>query len=121
MDSRLRKALYERSQGYCDVCGLPLLAGDMAAHHRRMRSQGGEDRIHNLLALHHRCHNLATTSVHLNVKDARKYGWIVPSGLSPEATPVLLHRRKAVVLDADGGIRPVSYCFDCQSEHCDTP
>lgn len=91
----------------------------MAAHHRKLRKQGGEDAIHNLLALHHHCHNLATDSVHLSVAESRKYGWIVSAYQDPQAVPVLLHRRKAVLLTPEGDVRRIdSHCFECASAPC---
>ena len=91
----------------------------MAAHHRKMRSQGGKDLIHNLLALHHACHNLATGAVHLDIKTSYKYGWIVPSYSDPVDVPVLLHKKRAVQLTENGSYQRVNYCFDCASHVCE--
>jgi hypothetical protein len=118
MDKKLRKRLYQRCAGYCEVCGRPLAEDSMAAHHRKLKGQGGEDVVHNLLALHHACHNMATHAVHLNVKQAHQYGWIVPSYFDPKKIPVLLHKKKAVRLTENGEYEPITYCFDCSSHMC---
>jgi hypothetical protein len=102
MNKKLREALYVRSQGVCDVCGLPLPEDSWAAHHRKLRSQGGQDTLSNLLALHHACHNGNTNSVHLAGKISRTNGYLVSAYANPEETPVLLHGKKPTLLTDDG-------------------
>jgi hypothetical protein len=115
MDSTLRAQVYFRSQSRCERCGKNLKYEDMAAHHRKLRSQGGKDEPSNLVCLDHACHNLATNSVHLKPGQASKYGWIVKSFEEPAAKPVLLHGRRPVLLAADGTYTNVEYCFNCQT------
>jgi hypothetical protein len=78
-----RQALYKRCKGNCERCG-GVLPENWAAHHRKLRSQGGKDSLDNVVALHHECHNLATDSVHLNPKNAYNFGFMVHSWESSE-------------------------------------
>lgn len=87
MDKKLRELIYERSGGYCELCCYPL-ADSWAIHHRKLRSQGGQDEAVNLVALHHWCHNLGTKSVHLNPKESTERGYIVPSWGNPKEIPI---------------------------------
>jgi hypothetical protein len=83
MDKKLREALFQRSGGYCELCG-GVLPESWALHHRKLKSQGGKDELSNIVALHHECHNLGTDSVHLNPAKAVSMGFIVPSWDTPE-------------------------------------
>jgi hypothetical protein len=102
MKKQLRLLLFERCSGYCERCGIPLDEHNMAAHHRRLRSQGGQDQIENLLALHHACHNGHTRSIHANPAESYLNGWMVRSHTQPDAAPVLLPGRRWVLLTPDG-------------------
>lgn len=88
--SKLREALLERCQGYCEWCDRPLSYNpdDWAAHHRKLRSQGGRDELENLLAVHHGCHNLHTKSIHLRPVIAYERGALVHSWDDPTTTPL---------------------------------
>lgn len=77
MDSKLREQAFERSGGYCLWCGKPMSEYDFAIHHRKLRSRGGEDVLPNLVAVHHKCHNLGTNSIHLNPATATLRGFMV--------------------------------------------
>jgi len=96
-----RKALYKRCKGMCEYCG-----GDLpeswAAHHRKLRSQGGTNNIENAVALHHECHNLGTNSVHLNPKKSYANGFMVHSWEEPHTTPLNLIHRMWVLLTPEG-------------------
>jgi hypothetical protein len=106
----LREQLFERSRGYCEKCGWPIGPdSNWAMHHRVLQSR--VDDIRNIVALHHECHNLGTTSVHLRPEQAMKEGFIVrqPRNTSPydviiaaAKVPVLLHGNKWVLLNARG-------------------
>jgi hypothetical protein len=94
------------SGGWCEVCGHAL--GEVwAVHHRQLRSQGGKDELANLMAVHHKCHNIGTDSIHLNVKKSIDNGWIVPSWADPCATPLRYQSSAIVVLSNDGQTTPV--------------
>lgn len=94
---RSREALSDRQGGYCWWCGGPLGLG-FAVHHRKLRSQGGNDEVTNLVALHHPCHNLGSHAVHLNVARAVERGFIVPSWGDPATTPLTLPGGGSVTL-----------------------
>lgn len=90
----------ERAGYYCEVCGK---SGDnFALHHRKLKSQGGKDEPCNLIAVHHKCHNLGTDSIHLNPKRSVENGWIVPSWAEPSEFPLRLSDGSKVLLDNEG-------------------
>jgi hypothetical protein len=96
-----RKALYERCKGMCEFCG-GVLSENWAAHHRKLRSQGGKDDLDNVVALHHECHNLGTNSVHLNPQKSYDDGFMVRSWADPKTTPLNLTHHWLVILTPDG-------------------
>lgn len=98
---QLREQVLSRCQGYCEKCGTGL-SDTFALHHRKLKSQGGENTIQNLIALHHECHNLGTDSVHLNVKIAMENGWIVPRHADPLSYTMTLANGSCVTLTDDG-------------------
>lgn len=99
--NKLRAAVLQRCQGYCERCGIPL-ENDFALHHRKLRSRGGKDELPNLLALHHHCHNLGTNSVHLKPQQATEDGFLVASWDDPAEIPIRLHEASKVYLTVDG-------------------
>jgi hypothetical protein len=96
-----REALLNRCKGYCEFCG-GALPDSWAAHHRKLRSQGGKDDLDNVVALHHECHNLGTNSVHLNPKKSYENGFMVHSWETPENTPLHLAHEMWVLLTQQG-------------------
>ena len=100
MDKDVAEKVLERAQGYCEVCGLP--GDNFALHHRKLRSQGGKDEVANLIAVHHKCHNMGTHSIHLKPMVAKVKGWIVPSWANPIEYPLHLHNKEIVRLDNEG-------------------
>lgn len=97
----LREKILTRCQGYCEKCGFGLTE-DFALHHRKLRSRGGQDTIENLVALHHKCHNLGTDSVHMNIKVATLSGHIVPRHADPQDYPLHLPNGEIVTLSTEG-------------------
>ena len=89
-----------RAGHYCEACGNP--CAEFALHHRRLKSQGGKDEPCNLIAVHHKCHNLGTDSIHLNPKRSMEMGWIVPSYAKPNEWPLILSDGSKVLLDNQG-------------------
>lgn len=84
IDPELRQQVRERACGKCDWCNLVL--GDVFdAHHRKLRSRGGQDSLANLVALHHQCHMY----IHEHVGEATARGFMVHSWENPSDIPVL--------------------------------
>lgn len=82
--SELRTQVRVRACGTCDWCDLVL--GDVFdAHHRKLRSRGGQDTLENLVALHHQCHMYA----HEHVGEATSRGFMVHSWEDPADVPIL--------------------------------
>lgn len=100
MIKEIAETVLERANGYCEACGLP--GQDLALHHRRLRSQGGKDEVANLIAVHHKCHNLGTHSIHLNPSKAVANGQIVPSWAEPSEFPLYMPDGSKVLLGQDG-------------------
>lgn len=90
-----------RSGGYCEKCGKPL-EESWALHHRKLKSRGGKDTCSNFVALHHKCHNTGTDSVHLNPSTSEKSGLIVASWQEPEEVPLILPSGAIVLLNDNG-------------------
>lgn len=79
----VRQAVYTRSEGYCEACGL---WGANHVHHRKLRSQGGRHELANLLHVHGTCHE----RIHAN-RDGQSYlvGLLVRSTDDPAEIPVI--------------------------------
>lgn len=101
MNKALRAQLFWRANGNCEKCNKGL-EESWAAHHRKLRSQGGKDEITNLVALCHYCHNLGTVSVHLSVAKAIADGFIVPSWADPATTLICTSDGNKLCLNLDG-------------------
>lgn len=82
----LNGALEHRSGSHCERCGFPVLMEAAERHHRKLRSQGGEDKVWNLVLLCPGCHQW----VHAHPRRATYDGFIVPSWADPLKWPVLL-------------------------------
>jgi len=104
MKSEIAEAVLERAGNYCEKCGKS--GYDFALHHRKLRSQGGLDAVENLMAVHHKCHNMGTDSIHLNPKQAIENGWIVPSWAEPSEYPLILPDGSRVLLTSEGSYTP---------------
>lgn len=100
MDKRVANLVLLRAGNYCEKCGMP--CDDFALHHRKLRSQGGKDEPCNLIAVHHKCHNLGTDSIHNQPEKSRVKGWIVPSWAEPSDYPLHLVDGSVVRLDNEG-------------------
>lgn len=102
MNKALRAQLWWRSEGYCERCGTNIEQHDFAAHHRKLRSQGGKDDIQNLVAVCHQCHNLGTKSIHLNPKHSYLTGWMVHGWDDPANVVICTNHGLIVRLNQDG-------------------
>lgn len=77
----VRRAVAERSGGWCELhCGRRA----EHQHHRRLRSQGGQHTLANLVALCGRCH----TKIHANPAHSYEAGLLVHSWDDPADVPV---------------------------------
>ena len=88
----LRIELDDRSRGLCEGCGQHR-GTDGVVHHRKLRSQGGQDDPVNLAVLHDGCHKFA----HANPAWAMAHGWIVSGWADPAEAPLLQCAPVAVV------------------------
>lgn len=110
--NEIREALWARSDGMCEISGLPLDFETFDAHHRRPKGMGGTyrpltDNVANLLALLPLVHNIHPKSVHLAPKWSRRRGYLLPSHWNDEAmviSPVLYRGQTWVTLDEDGDL-----------------
>lgn len=71
-----RETLKKRSKGHCEIKISPECTGKYEhSHHRKMRSQGGTDRVENILGLCSHCH----AWIHANPNVSYTLGWLVKS------------------------------------------
>ena len=112
----LRQQVYERARGACERCGYTL--GEVwECHHRKKRSQGGEDTVTNLVALHMDCHNAGVPgSVHHSPGRAYSDGFLVWRRFDPREAPLHLHGERWVVLEPDGTYAPTDSPHDDEAE-----
>lgn len=89
----------ERAAGMCEIMHPKALCSGRAEHmhHRKLRSQGGEHTVVNLVHVCERCHTYA----HSCPAEANTNGWIVRSTYDPRYAP-FLRRGGAVFLFEDG-------------------
>lgn len=92
---RVRGIVWARCGGRCECCGAVLPPKGWHAHHRQLRSQGGQDTPENLLALTDTCHD----RIHLQRAVSEALGHIVPSHAVPAAVAVTVHGVGVVYLD----------------------
>lgn len=95
-----RKRVLRRDDYACLRCAAPV-AEDAHVHHRRLRSQMGDNGAANLVTLCPLCHHW----VHHHVAVATALGWIVPSWDQPEGVRMLTWRGWITVQD-DGTWSP---------------
>ena len=84
MKADLRAAVFARDTN-CAVCTQQTSEQD-AAHHRKLRSQGGEDSLENLVGLHHSCHQY----VHANPAWSYDMGLMVHQWDDPAEVAILI-------------------------------
>jgi len=100
----LRQATYDRAGGRCeagatDGCPGKLDRDAFEWHHRKLRSQGGDDTHENSLALCSACH----AWVHRNPAAAKRLGLIVPSWAHPADYALTLPDGRIVRVTRDNG------------------
>lgn len=96
----LRALIRERAGGRCECCG-DRLSPIFQAHHRKLRSRGGQDSAANLLALCGLCHR----RIHSHVAWATEHGLIVSATDDPALVPVTVRCETWRLLTPDGGYR----------------
>lgn len=99
IDRDVRDTVWKRARYCCECCGEPLVRRDYQAHHRKLRSRGGEDSAANLVALHPLCHR----RIHDHPAWATEHGWMVPTNDDPATVAVALHGAAWRLLTAAGG------------------
>jgi len=104
MKAQIAEMVLERAGFYCEKCGK--VGHNFALHHRKLKSQGGQDEVCNLIAVHHECHNMGSQAIHMNPKESIANGWIVPSWADPASYPLILPDGTAVLLDNGGSYTP---------------
>lgn len=97
IDPELRALIRERAGGRCECCG-DRLSPIFQAHHRKLRSRGGQDSAANLVALCGLCHK----RVHSHVTWATEHGFMVASSDDPALVPVAVRCESWQLLGYDG-------------------
>jgi hypothetical protein len=85
----LKRAVWERDQSCCVVCGLALSLDYCEAHHRLYKSRGGKDELANLITVcQNPCH---TERIHKSSARAVELGWAISryDKRTPDEIPVL--------------------------------
>ena len=105
--TRTRDIIRKRSNGRCELCGMPLnIYGQI--HHRRPRGMGGTKRMDsasaaNGLYVHQKCHE----KIESNRAHALEMGWLMHQTDDPVQVPVRLWLGWRLLRD-DGSIEMVS-------------
>jgi hypothetical protein len=116
MDGKIRRSVWERASGRCEISGLQLGPADSdrwECHHRRNKGMGGTSRenvdsLTNLLALNPRVHNGGPLSVHGRRAWSQKRGYLIPKDVSqPGMWPLWLLGRRWVLLTDSGVYAPL--------------
>jgi hypothetical protein len=94
----VRAAVLERAAGLCECCGKTLEGYPTHCHHR-IRRNGRNHTLDNLVVLRSICHVITPESVHQRPTWAKSRGLIVPTGMDPATTPLTLPSGKLVLLD----------------------
>lgn len=89
----VRQLCFARADGRCDYCGQPLGFDAFDCHHRRRRSQLGDDNPITCIAVHRTCHEV----IHRNVRVSLLGGFLCKSWQDPAARPMHLHHETWVV------------------------
>lgn len=103
--SQVRKILFERAGGRCELCSARITIDSMEGHHRQSRSVG-PDCPANGLGLCARCHH---DEVHAQPERSIEQGWITSRHhRQPCTQPVYLDQHGWVRLGCDGTIEPLA-------------
>lgn len=80
----VRDAVQGRAGGRCERCGHR--RDPMVLHHRRLRSQGGQDTVENLVFI---CQEPCHRHIHEHPSASYEAGWLVPSWADPSTVAVV--------------------------------
>ena len=100
MPPEVAETVVERAMGMCEIMSRDTGCNGRAEqlHHRKLRKQGGEHTVENLIHICSPCHDY----LHMHPAIAYTNGWLVKSMKNPRDIPV--HRRGGfIVLTEDGG------------------
>lgn len=98
VDTHVRVAVWQRSNGRCEMCGIGLAE---QFHHRMRRREGGHS-IPNGLYLCGVCHARA----HAHPRWAVENGWIIPTSGGPVHEVPVLRKAEWVLLGPGGEVTP---------------
>jgi hypothetical protein len=101
IDPALRALVRDRAGGMCECCG-DRLSPIFQAHHRKLRSRGGQDSAANLAALCGLCHR----RVHSHVTWATEQGFIVSAFEDPARVPMAVRCEDWRYLTPEGHYLP---------------
>src|SRR6266571_3836115 len=87
MPKSVADAVIDRAGGRCEACGFAAV-GKMSLHHRKMRSQGGQHTVENLLYVHDGETDDCHAAIHRYPRAAYLCGLLVRSWLDPADIPV---------------------------------
>jgi 5-methylcytosine-specific restriction endonuclease McrA len=109
----VRQEVWDRSGGYCERCGKPVVTTAMSVHHRRPRRMGGttDPAVNTPANLAILCGS-GTTGCHGEIESHRTEayadGWLLHTGQDPVDVPVRLRGGPMIFLTVEGGYRPLS-------------
>jgi len=92
----IRQACLERAGWACEHCGFTRPGGLYHLHHRKLRKQGGEHTMENLMVVTPSHHNVAAGSIHQEVDRSRRLGHLLRADQDPSLVPVQLAVPKAL-------------------------
>ena len=102
IDPKLRALVRDRAGGLCECCG-DRLSNIFQAHHRKLRSRGGQDSAANLAALCGLCHR----RIHNRVAWSTEQGFIVSATDDPATVPMAVLCDRWLLLTPEGGYAEV--------------
>jgi hypothetical protein len=113
-DKSTVEQVWRRDRGRCVPCGNKLYGRrgvEWSVSHRKLRSQGGDNRLSNLMLSCGNGTSGCEGMIHAHPQRARDAGWMVSRELDPAVIPVEHSRHGHVLLLDDGGWRRVKAEF----------
>lgn len=112
-------AVLKRADGKCESCGEELFGRrgiEYSIHHRKRRSQGGDNRLSNLVALCGHGTSGCHGACHSEIERARLAGFLILSTEDPAEIPVDLARGSSLLTD-DGEAVAIQALREEPDEH----